>query len=348
MNEQQIKKHLKYKFESWLNSINDTNLQKVLRENTIITGGAISSMLLDQEINDYDLYFKSKYAVKSISEHYIRKFHTVMENGTAFIPSISTPQPLTFSLTPLPQPPKFNDESSFMLNYSFDLCKGRTFGPECKEISYEDLAPEFYVEDNLEGGMTIRIINNHLTSLGNENKFNTLLGNSKKKSKKKKEKNFDPIYNPVIFTPNAVTLTNDIQLVTRFCGTPEEIHESFDMEHCTCYWDASTDRLVLPPKALKSILTKELRIRDTAPQPISTLVRINKMLGRGYTINPPQLIKASLLVAKLNVDDDEVVWNNLRGLYASDYEELRELFKEESPGTNLLEWLLKELTQKED
>jgi len=49
-----IEKRLREKFEDWLSSIEDTELRKELREGTIITGGAIVSMLMTQWSNDYD------------------------------------------------------------------------------------------------------------------------------------------------------------------------------------------------------------------------------------------------------------------------------------------------------
>ena len=43
-------------------------IKKVIKDNTIITGGALVSLLTNQEVNDYDVYFKNKRScIKSCS-----------------------------------------------------------------------------------------------------------------------------------------------------------------------------------------------------------------------------------------------------------------------------------------
>lgn len=45
MNGKNIKKHLNSKLNDWLSSIDDENIKSILKENVIITGGAIVSLL---------------------------------------------------------------------------------------------------------------------------------------------------------------------------------------------------------------------------------------------------------------------------------------------------------------
>ena len=50
MNSKNIKKSLNAKLKKWLESIDDNEIKKVIKENTIITGGAIVSLLTGEEV----------------------------------------------------------------------------------------------------------------------------------------------------------------------------------------------------------------------------------------------------------------------------------------------------------
>ena len=57
-------------------------------------------------------------------------------------------------------------------------------------------------------------------------------------------------YRPVFMSTNAITLSDRIQLVLRFYGEPDAIHENYDYVHCTNYWTPWDNKLVLRPAAL--------------------------------------------------------------------------------------------------
>ena len=42
-----------------------------LKESIVIAGGSITSLFLNQEVNDYDIYFKDENAVKALLNFYI-------------------------------------------------------------------------------------------------------------------------------------------------------------------------------------------------------------------------------------------------------------------------------------
>lgn len=75
MNGKNIKKSLNAKLQNWIDSVDDENVRKIISNNTIITGGAIVSMLNKEAINDYDVYFKTREATLTVTEYYIRKFN---------------------------------------------------------------------------------------------------------------------------------------------------------------------------------------------------------------------------------------------------------------------------------
>lgn len=69
-----ISKLLKQKFDDFAASIEDKELRERVQKNTIITGGAIASMLQREEVNDYDLYFRDKETTVAVAEHYVAQF----------------------------------------------------------------------------------------------------------------------------------------------------------------------------------------------------------------------------------------------------------------------------------
>jgi hypothetical protein len=77
MNSKKIKKSLNAKFDKWVDSITDKEVQKVVRNNTIISGGALVSLLTGVEVNDYDVYFKTKEAVLTVANYYVNQFNAV-------------------------------------------------------------------------------------------------------------------------------------------------------------------------------------------------------------------------------------------------------------------------------
>jgi len=64
------------KFDEFLSSIKDESVRKLVESNSIITGGAIASMLLREKVNDYDIYFTNKETAKSVAEYYVTLFNT--------------------------------------------------------------------------------------------------------------------------------------------------------------------------------------------------------------------------------------------------------------------------------
>lgn len=75
MNRKNIKSVLSKKFNEFCKSIDDDKVKKLVEQNSIITGGSIVSMLLGEEIHDYDIYFTNKDTCKQVTEYYVKKFN---------------------------------------------------------------------------------------------------------------------------------------------------------------------------------------------------------------------------------------------------------------------------------
>lgn len=120
-------------------------------------------------------------------------------------------------------------------------------------------------------------------------------------------------YRPIFLTSNAITLSNKIQLVIRFFGSPEEIHKNYDFVHCTNYWYSKTGELVLNQAALESLLSKELHYVGSK-YPLCSLIRTRKFIKRGWNINAGQYLKMAMQLNELNLRDVEILEEQLIGV----------------------------------
>jgi len=75
MNTKNIKRHLNKKLSDWIRSIDNEEVRKAVVENTIITGGALVSLLIGEQVNDYDVYFRTKESCIAIAGYYVKKWN---------------------------------------------------------------------------------------------------------------------------------------------------------------------------------------------------------------------------------------------------------------------------------
>ena len=61
---------LNNKFNEWLDSIEDDEVRKLAKNNSLISGGCIASMIAGDKINDFDIYFTNKETVLAIATYY--------------------------------------------------------------------------------------------------------------------------------------------------------------------------------------------------------------------------------------------------------------------------------------
>jgi hypothetical protein len=137
-------------------------------------------------------------------------------------------------------------------------------------------------------------------------------------------------YVPVVVTTNAISLTDDIQIVLRFTGDPSEIHKNFDFVHCT-NWFTEQDGLVLNQPALESIMAMELKYVGSL-YPVCSLFRIRKFIKRGWTITAGEVFKIAYDCSKLDLNDKDVLREQLTGVDAAYFNEvLRALEQHDKP-----------------
>jgi len=75
MNSKNIAKKMKWKIENWCGNIPDAEIAKIVKENAIVTGGALVSLLNGEPPNDYDIYFKTFDACLEVAKYYAKTWN---------------------------------------------------------------------------------------------------------------------------------------------------------------------------------------------------------------------------------------------------------------------------------
>ena len=69
-----IKAVLTKKHKDFIATIQDEEVRKLVDKNSIITGGSIVSMLLGEDVNDFDYYFTDKNTCEKVAHYYAKQF----------------------------------------------------------------------------------------------------------------------------------------------------------------------------------------------------------------------------------------------------------------------------------
>jgi hypothetical protein len=292
-----IRQNLRRKFDQWTQSIEDESLRERVRKNSIITGGAIASMLLREKVNDYDVYFRDMETTKLVAEYYVTKFKEMPRKQTGIECDIRA---------------EVVDRRVRIVVKSAGIAKEG--GTETPYEYFESSAPnraEGYVAETLADSGEI------------EERY-------EETQEQVLEQEEDQKFKPVFLSTNAITLSGRIQLVLRFYGEPDSIHENYDFVHCTNYWTSREDKVVLKPDALECLLTRELRYIGSR-YPVCSVIRLRKFISRGWTVNAGQILKMLLQVSELDLTNPIVLEDQLTGVDAAYFCELIAKVKEKDP-----------------
>lgn len=323
------------KMNDWLKSIDDESLVKLLRRDVIVTGGCITSMLLNEKVNDFDIYFQTKECTKAVAEYYCKKFNEsnsaqenrlgkpkiayvldgvdvdAWKNGQKELSTFAIGYPnlkycdyLSWNESTESKNPndyedeqqketvrRYNNVSGMLLNTPTDRIKVM--------INSDGIAEDSdYTADNCEYD-----INAYLDALGDGDEISVDLINESESNDK---------YKPVFLSTNAITLSDSVQLITRFYGNPEEIHVNYDFVHATNYWTFKTGA-ILNQRALEAILNKEL-FYIGSKYPIASLIRTRKFIKRDWQINAGQYVKMAWQISELDLSNIYTLEDQLVGV----------------------------------
>lgn len=277
-----IKSVLRNKTDAWINSIEDEQLRHKCRRDVIVTGGCIASMLAGEKINDYDIYFRTYETALEVAQYYVEQFKQQLEDsGHKEGNSIYVQETKDIH---------HNDRIRIVIESRGEMRQ------ENEQV--EGIESEIYDDPQM------------IADLTEETEEKIQQDETEKKP-----------YRPVFVSTNAITLSGKIQLIFRFYGEPDEIHENYDFVHCMNYWMADDGHLELRPKALQSLLSKSL-VYHGSRYPVCSIFRLRKFISKGWTINAGQILKMVLQASELNLKDYSVLEDQLTGVDVTYFEQI--------------------------
>lgn len=275
------------KMNRWIATLPE-ELQECVKKDVIVTGGSIASMLLGEKVNDYDVYFRTKDTLLKVAQHYVAEFMKAQKLKYAdHIPFFMEVQELKDSLG--------RDRVRVLIK------SAGIAGEENKEY-YE----YFEGQPDEAGGEYVADVMDQQT------------GPTEPESGKTP-------FRPVFLSSNAITLSDEIQIIVRFFGDHEAIHENFDFVHCMNWWTYS-DGVQLRLDSLEALMSKTLVYKGSL-YPVCSVFRARKFIERGWTINAGQYLKMILQISNLDLTKFEILEEQLTGVDAAYFAQLLERAK---------------------
>lgn len=275
----------KAKMAHFLKHVADERIRGIIRDNAIITGGAIASMLRGEDVKDYDIYFRTKEATYEVAKYFVQQF------SKSPPPRFKTGGDVKITVEPL------EDRIRVVVKSA-----GVASEAAAEEYQYfETTDPES----------------------GDAAEYAKAVFSIVQDAEPDKDK---PKYRPVFLSANAVTLSDKVQLVTRFFGEPDEIHKNYDFVHCTNFFTSWDGKLTLRPEAVESLLAKDLRYVGSK-YPLCSVIRTRKFIQRGWGCTAGQYLKMVMQLQALDLNDVAVLEEQLTGVDTAYFAEVIEALK---------------------
>jgi len=278
MKRKTIERVIRKKLNQWLASIDNEDLRSEVKANIVLSGGSITSMFLQEDVNDYDIYIKDIVVCERLAKYYAVPLGIDVLNGNR------KKQYLEHLV-----PDAHYEETPYGENVSAEA------------IMYKSLHPG-QIKLKLNGGGLL-IPEEDLVK--------------------------DKQYQVVFLSQNAISLSDDIQIVIRFTGSVDEIHSSYDFVHATNYFTFD-EGLVTNINALECILTKELKYQGSK-YPLTSVIRVKKFIARKWTCNAGEMLKMLFQVADLDLQDPVVLEEQLVGVDIAYFSELIKIIRKTEP-----------------
>jgi len=254
MQRKTVRNNVVKKLTEWLATITDETLRTDVMNNLLLSGGAIASMFLKEQVNDYDIYLQDKEVLLRLVKYYTKE-----EDGKRVLFLTTEKKPKYYG-----------------------------FRTTCYSLAYESLAPNqvkgFFPSDADKGGYKVL------------------------DKAEAKEGGYTLLY----VSPNALSLSDKIQIILRFTGNAEQIHETFDFIHATNYFTFK-EGLVTNTAALESLLTKTLKYQGSK-YPLTSIIRFKKFVLRGWSIGAGEILKILFQVSLFDLKDVRVLEEQLIGV----------------------------------
>jgi len=287
-----IKTILRKKINKWLMSIKNEELRNLCRNEAIVTGGAIASMLSGEEVNDFDVYFRTKETVKAVADYYVAEFLKSKENQDG--------DPVRCYVEEL------TDISG---KYRVRIVV-KSSGVASAGLDFND-SPDHDAGQYVDEAIDV-LDATDLIGCDDELPLNV------------------DDYSPQFLSSNAISLRGKVQLILRFYGHPEEIHQNYDFAHCMNFWESGESKLTLKQDALECLLSRTL-VYHGSQYPLCSIIRSRKFIERGWRINAGQYLKMAMQVSELDLSNHLVLEEQLTGVDVAYFSEVIQKIKAKDP-----------------
>lgn len=295
-----IKSVLRNKINAWLDTITDEKLRDACKREAIVTGGSIASMLLGEDVNDFDVYFRTKETVRAVADYYVAQFQTQRKEQGGV--------PVDIYVEEL--------KDSAGKNRVRIVVKSAGVAGEGQEEDYQYFEG---VQNDHDAGEYVAEAFDPLSDVKD-------IADGAKSAMEGE----GPRYSPAFLSTNAISLRGKMQLILRFYGEPDEIHQSYDFIHCMNYWESGQSKLTLRPEALEALLSRTL-VYAGSQYPLCSIIRTRKFIKRGWQINAGQFLKMAMQISELDMKDHVTLEEQLTGVDVAYFAEVIEKIKEKNP-----------------
>ena len=289
-----IKQVITKKIKAWTETITDVKVVEAINKDLIITGGCFPSLMENDEPNDYDCYLRTKKSLLLVANYYAKVWGEQDGKKSPKVVDCSCPS---------------DSEKCFVTKCDGDRIK----------LIFESVGVQGDPEEA-----------NGSEELGVDKICDTIEEIDEVEADKIIKKEKKP-YHPVFISSNAITLSDDIQIVVRFHGEPDKVHETFDFLHTRAYYDCGKKELSIPAEVYEAVMNKTLSYTGSL-YPLCSLFRLRKFIARGWKINAGQILKISLQVSELDLMDIDVLADQLVGVDSLYFMNLIEIFKKKQEG----------------
>jgi hypothetical protein len=281
---------IEQKLADWYKSITDVELRTELPMHVIVTGGSIASMLIGESIKDFDIYLDDYSIAKRLANYYVKLFNEKHQRN-----NVRTQECYVHDYIEL------NEQRLGIFVRSAGIASETDNGAEAYQYFEGEPADSIGADE---------YVDNLVEALQNENAETPVTGDK---------------YRPVFLSQNAISLSDKIQVVIRFIGSPDEIHKNYDYVHATNYYYQG--KLTLRPQALESLLSRAL-IYQGSLYPVCSLFRMRKFMERGWRISAGEIVKMAMQISELDLKDPAVLQAQLIGVDAAYFYELIRILNE--------------------
>ena len=321
LSQRTIKIAIRNKLTKMLATVKDPELVKRMEEDILVTGGAITSMLLGERVNDYDVYFKTKETAKAVAEYYVNHFNLEKEKRQQ---AAGTPKDDVLYIPNVREEERLNIEGTPETRILIFMKSAGVAGEEQDPYKYFEERPEV---DTIEFAESLVPMTNDLDMV---------------EAMHEEVKTVKNEYRPVFMTDNAITLSDRVQIIIRFFGTPEEIHKNFDFIHCTGVYDYKKNELLCSEEMLMAVLSKRL-IYSGSLYPIASVLRMRKFIKRGWGISAGQTLKILHQISRVNWENTQQLQEQIMGVDVAYMHQLIATLQNRAPGQKVDQTYLAEI-----